>query len=199
MSNSAIEPDRRRWNAFVCADCRAIFRIPVGHTGLGIVCPSCERMLRLPKAGDAIPELISKPQPVIDDQVTEVVASHAEQADAQPESMEMENHLDEAIASSIDASVPSSQGVRRRKKRRESNYTDAETEWQQGSNHKMLRFAKSRPPWWIIAAIAIFSLLLVAAVAMLLNNTNPTPTIPPLRIAPEPLSIAPVKPVTKED
>ncbi len=199
MSNSAIETDTRRWNAFVCADCRAIFRVPVGHSGLGIVCPACERMLRLPKAGDAIPELVSKPQPVIDDKVTEPLASHAEQAEAQPESMEMENHLDEAVASSNDASAPSSQGVRRRKKRRESNDTDAETEWQQGSNHKMLRFTKSRPPWWMIAAIAVLSLLLVMVVAMLLNNTRPTPTIPPLLVAPEPLSIAPVNPLNKED
>ena len=48
----------RRWGAFVCPDCRFLFRIPGDHDGLGIVCPSCRRMLRIPKDGDAVSPLI---------------------------------------------------------------------------------------------------------------------------------------------
>jgi len=46
--------DTRRWNAFVCNDCRAIFRVPADYTGKGIVCPRCDRMLRMPTAQDAL-------------------------------------------------------------------------------------------------------------------------------------------------
>lgn len=48
----------RRWNAFVCPDCRFIFRVPGDHEGLGIICPSCRRMLRIPGADDETPSLV---------------------------------------------------------------------------------------------------------------------------------------------
>lgn len=43
----------KRWNAFTCPDCRGIFRVPHEYQGLAVVCPLCDRMLRLPKAGEA--------------------------------------------------------------------------------------------------------------------------------------------------
>lgn len=42
----------RRWSAFVCPDCRFVFRIPRDHDGEGIVCPSCRRLLRIPGEGE---------------------------------------------------------------------------------------------------------------------------------------------------
>lgn len=55
----------RRWSAFVCPDCRFVFRLPSDHDGKGIVCPSCRRMLRIPGAGEETAPLVL-PQPPID-------------------------------------------------------------------------------------------------------------------------------------
>ncbi len=49
----------RRWGAFVCPDCRFVFRVPGDHDGVGIVCPSCRRMLRIPADGDAVAPLMA--------------------------------------------------------------------------------------------------------------------------------------------
>ncbi len=49
----------RRWSAYVCPDCRFVFRVPRDHDGEGIVCPSCRRMLRIPREGDETAPLMS--------------------------------------------------------------------------------------------------------------------------------------------
>lgn len=46
------EVKSRQWNAYVCPDCRVIFRVPRDHDGKGIVCPSCRVILRIPGEGD---------------------------------------------------------------------------------------------------------------------------------------------------
>ncbi len=50
MSDAASNPSKRRWSAYVCPDCRLVFRIPTDHDGRGVVCPCCARMLRIPSA-----------------------------------------------------------------------------------------------------------------------------------------------------
>ena len=49
----------RRWSAFVCPECRFVFRVPRDHDGEGIVCPSCRRMLRLPGEDDETAPLLA--------------------------------------------------------------------------------------------------------------------------------------------
>jgi hypothetical protein len=55
-----VEPTQtsRRWNAFVCPDCRHVFRVPGDYDGRGTVCPACRRMLRLPEADEDTPPLV---------------------------------------------------------------------------------------------------------------------------------------------
>ncbi len=48
----------RRWNAFVCPECRQVFRVAGDHDGRGVVCPACHRMLKLPTEGEALPPLV---------------------------------------------------------------------------------------------------------------------------------------------
>jgi hypothetical protein len=194
MSNTATETDTRRWNAFVCSDCRAIFRVPLGHAGLGVVCPACERMLRLPKASDSIPELVIQQQSITS-KIPEVqVEAHQIKRDEQLDESEV-------ITARSDENTVAKTEMRRRKKRRESNYTDVETEWQQGANKKMLRFDKPRAPWWMLAAVAVLSLLLVSVVSLLLvNKTNSQPKISAPVFNPDSLSTVPsVKPIIKQD
>lgn len=57
VSDGSAKPAKRRWNAYVCPDCRLVFRIPTNHEGRGTVCPSCSRLLRIPKEGDPLPPL----------------------------------------------------------------------------------------------------------------------------------------------
>lgn len=49
----------RRWSAYVCPDCRFLFRVPRDHDGEGIVCPSCRRMLRIPGEEEATAPLMA--------------------------------------------------------------------------------------------------------------------------------------------
>ncbi len=49
----------RRWSAYVCPECRFVFRVPRDHDGEGIVCPSCRRMLRLPGEDDETAPLLA--------------------------------------------------------------------------------------------------------------------------------------------
>jgi hypothetical protein len=49
----------RSWNAFVCPDCRFVFRVPGDHDGMGVVCPSCRMMMKIPREGDVTPPLMA--------------------------------------------------------------------------------------------------------------------------------------------
>ena len=58
----------RRWNGYVCPDCRFVFRVARDHDGRGVVCPSCRRLLKIPRAGDPVPALLA-PAPVEEEEV----------------------------------------------------------------------------------------------------------------------------------
>jgi len=65
VSDTETTSDKaRRWGAFVCPDCRFVFRVPSDHDGIGIICPSCRRMLRIPKEGDAVSSLMAPLQKI---------------------------------------------------------------------------------------------------------------------------------------
>jgi hypothetical protein len=49
---------RRRWNGFVCPECRHVFRVASDHDGTGVVCPSCRRLLKLPGEDEVPPPLV---------------------------------------------------------------------------------------------------------------------------------------------
>lgn len=57
---SETTENSRRWNGYVCPDCRFVFRVPRDHDGRGIICPSCRRMLKVPAAGEVTPSLVGK-------------------------------------------------------------------------------------------------------------------------------------------
>jgi hypothetical protein len=48
----------RRWAAFVCPECRLVFRVPDAHEGRGIVCNCCQRILRIPTTLDQLQSYI---------------------------------------------------------------------------------------------------------------------------------------------
>jgi hypothetical protein len=53
-SQSLVAADApvKRWNAYTCPDCRGIFRAPRDYEGHGVICPMCDRMLRMPRKGE---------------------------------------------------------------------------------------------------------------------------------------------------
>ena len=40
---------KRRWVACACSECRFVFRVPKQHDGVGVVCPACHHLSRLPE------------------------------------------------------------------------------------------------------------------------------------------------------
>jgi hypothetical protein len=54
----------RRWSAFVCPDCRFVFRLSRDHDGKGMICPSCRRMLRIPHEGEGTAPLVIPQEPI---------------------------------------------------------------------------------------------------------------------------------------
>ncbi len=49
----------RRWGGYVCPNCRLVFRVPPEHAGLGVECPSCHHLLRIPLVGESTPPLVT--------------------------------------------------------------------------------------------------------------------------------------------
>lgn len=47
-----------------------MFRVPKGHDGEGVVCPCCQRILRLPETGDQAPPLVVPVDPVKEEKDT---------------------------------------------------------------------------------------------------------------------------------
>ena len=65
VSTTEQEPTApRRWSAFVCPDCRFVFRLSRDHDGKGIICPSCRRMLRIPHEGEGTAPLVIPQEPI---------------------------------------------------------------------------------------------------------------------------------------
>ncbi|HSP42190.1 MAG TPA: hypothetical protein VLO11_04925 [Luteolibacter sp.] len=56
----------RRWNGYVCPDCRFVFRVARDHDGDGVVCPGCHRLLRVPGSGETLPALVIPLPPAAD-------------------------------------------------------------------------------------------------------------------------------------
>ncbi|MGA0846578.1 MAG: hypothetical protein ACO3RV_08570, partial [Luteolibacter sp.] len=48
----------RRWNAYVCPDCRAVMRVARDRDDAACVCPNCKRLLRIPSPGETTPPLV---------------------------------------------------------------------------------------------------------------------------------------------
>jgi hypothetical protein len=61
----------RRWSAYVCPECRFVFRVPKDHAGKGVVCTSCQRLLRIPSARDTTLPLMTTMQASVTDQAGE--------------------------------------------------------------------------------------------------------------------------------
>ncbi len=65
VSDTQVAPEKaRRWSAYVCPDCRFVFRVPRDYDGEGIVCSSCRRMLRIPREDDETAPLMAPIQKI---------------------------------------------------------------------------------------------------------------------------------------
>lgn len=189
---NATTPSRRRWNAFVCQDCRAVFRIPSDYIGKGIVCPQCDRMLRIPSPGESIPALV---QPSGDQgAIKREIMSELQQME------QMEPAREEMPASAVSTKpqatvIPANserpapvapaahdQQLRRRKKRKDRSH-DAEKEWVKNPSGRV-RFSRHSGyrSWWIASALLV--VILVVVMIMTLqdrkkdSNTNPVAVTP---------------------
>lgn len=64
LETATDSENARSWSAFVCPDCRFVFRVQRDHDGDGIICPSCRRMLRIPRDGDEVAPLMAAIQKI---------------------------------------------------------------------------------------------------------------------------------------
>lgn len=179
MTDSNPDPDqsrlktKRRWNAFVCQDCRSIFRIPANYNGKGVVCPQCERMLRIPLAGEVIPALVQSSAD--HEEESRQVVSSMEHMDSFAESSPPSETLSTRASniSNPPHTVPFTQPLvsqeshkgRRRKKHRSR---DAENDWQSHPS-KRLRFSQKKNllHWWIASAALVILLFIIMAVLLM--------------------------------
>lgn len=184
-------PAQRRWNPYICQDCRAIFRVPSDYEGTGVVCPKCDRMLRLPKAGEVLPEVANMeamPPGAADSEAAVPLMpepSAWESTDQQfPSSPSHETQ--EVAADSISHApvAPNSiarQGepVRRRRKHRRKSESH-ELEWQDNAERRGLHLSSESLRWVVGGVIALgFALLLLFA--SLISHLGPKKTIAPIK------------------
>jgi hypothetical protein len=175
-STAAPPSDKRRWNAFVCQDCRAIFRVPADYEGGGVVCPACDRMLRIPRAGESIPTLVQDETGDVSHPQIEPAQIHLIEEVEQEEVSEaiMEEEKPATNDNSLSPSLTG--GGRRRKKKQRARGEDLESEWQQRDKKIMLRFSRRVPlGWWWAGAALLLACIVVIVVSMLPNQANPSP------------------------
>ena len=184
MPSSEKTHEKRRWNAFICQDCRAIFRIPADYEGKGVVCPSCDRMLRLPRAGEVIPALVQSAEHAPE---TNENNDNPEGSVALAKEVTKENPAPEAVPdpasvsgiATVDPEPMASSGEWRRRKKHRSRTKNAEHEWQQ-SEGKKIRFSRRLPNAWIWGASALVIVgLSVLAFALLRQPKDPLPHLVP--------------------
>lgn len=196
---NSTTPSRRRWNAFVCQDCRAVFRIPSDYIGKGIVCPQCDRMLRIPSPGESIPALV---QPSGDQgsirreimselQQMEQLEPAREEIPASTASSQPQATVISANSERPAAVTPAShdQQLRRRKKRKERSH-DAENEWVKNPSGRV-RFSRhsSYRSWWIASALLV--VLLGVVMIMTLQDRKKASNIAPVALSPNENAVHP--------
>ncbi len=185
MASPSLHPttappsDKRRWNAFVCQDCRAIFRVPADYEGAGVVCPSCDRMLRIPRAGESIPTLMQdetgdSSHPQIEPAQIHLI-EEVEQEEVSAAMIEEEKPA--AIAATTDTTVAAPTGGEwRRRKKHRARGKDLESEWQQSDKKIMLRFSRRVPlGWWLAGSALLLVCIVGIVVSMLPNQADPSP------------------------
>lgn len=135
----------RRWNGFVCPDCRYVFRMPRDHDGRGAVCPSCRRLLRIPGVGDSPGPLVS---PLV------VGGEQREE-------------------SGVGESEPKQ--VRRRRKRRGGKVDRPAWESAPGREETSGKRDKWQMLWMLVGGAVLLFVILVVAVVIFRGGERPVP------------------------
>ncbi len=173
--HTASEPsDKRRWNAFVCQDCRGIFRIPSDYEGRGVVCPNCDRMLRMPLAGEPIPPLVESLDATNKNDTSQEVLSY----DKRERQSEVEEEYRETTQTPTPFSPqPSGGQVRRRKKHRDRS-KDPESDWDQKRGRKV-QFSRRIPLyWWWGTTLLALSIVVTILLALKQEKVSMPPADP---------------------
>lgn len=170
--------DTRRWNAFVCQDCRGIFRVPVGHVGKGVVCPICDRMLRLAVAGESIPALVQSAE---DESPQEEIVRLQEMLEPTPQVIdETPSTTPELAVEKVSAIKAQNLPAPERRERKHRSIEDIEQEWQ--AQPKAVTTSNKRYSMFWLGLGAGTALVAIAFTAFSLLKSNETkpavPTIP---------------------
>jgi len=172
--------DTRRWNAFVCNDCRAIFRVPADYTGKGIVCPRCDRMLRMPTAQDALNpvedplnESLGQSAVVMLENPTTHEVDEVALIDAQKSSAlngDAKSNVESAQKTSIEKANPTGEWKKRKIKQRSEEAEDA---WQRRPSHQERKAIMLRMPWWLGPIVGAVLMAFVWIVVSNLREQKP--------------------------
>ncbi len=170
--------EKKRWNAFVCQDCRAIFRIPADYDGKGVVCPACDRMLRLPRVGETLPELVQSAAAPIEGEVEELNRQDLHQTtDEEARKTALRSPATGVVGELIVTTSPpeamASSGEWRRRKKHRIRGKNAENEWQQ-SESRETRLGRRIPVGWLWGGAALLMVfVLMIAMALIQQDKNP--------------------------
>lgn len=193
--------DTRRWNAFVCHDCRAIFRVPADYTGKGIVCPRCDRMLRMPTAQDALSPVDDPLKDSLDQSAVVVLDNPAtpEEDEVAVNDDQKSTTLHEGTKSTevsaqktpIEKLNPPGEWKKRKLKQRSETAEDA---WQQRSSVQERKPVKKRMPWWLGPVAGAVLMAFVWIVVSKLRDEPPQEVVvsPKVITPPVPEVITPV-------
>lgn len=173
------------WNPFVCQDCRGVFRVPRHHAGRAVVCPLCDRLLRLPEARESLPPLVegqaeSETAPMSE---SATVAARAEEA-AESESVASSKSSHERIAElELQAiedprhqATERSNSARKRKHRRRNE--SRELGWENKPEKRVIQFGTNKNGYLVIGALVLVLGLVLWVVFMTEPAKKNTPALP---------------------
>lgn len=172
--------DARRWNAFVCQDCRAIFRVPSDYAGTGVVCPRCDRMLRMPKSGEEVVPLQDTMNDPVEESAVPVLenqlAPETAEVSAADEKIETDAPI-ESVAPEVPVIVPAVEKLlpagEWKKRKHKQHIEEAEDAWQQRPvAADRVPFSK-RIPWWMGPVVGALLMALIWALVSSSHKEQP--------------------------
>jgi hypothetical protein len=196
--------DRRRWNAFVCDDCRAIFRVPADYEGKGIVCPRCDRMLRMPTAQDDLSPVQDPLKDSLNQSAVVVLATPAipevDEVSVRDDQKSPSSHQDSGPNQAADQEAPiekishSGEWKKRKGKKHSEN---AEDTWQQPASYHGRKPRLKRKPWWLGPVIGALLMALLWILVSKLRDEKPQEVVVSPQVA-TPLMPEVITPVDAE-
>lgn len=138
-----VAKKKRTWLGLVCPVCRFVFRVPKDHEGQGVICPACNHLLNLPEDKMSRKPVAQKSA----EKKAEVVVEEPKVVIPKPREVRESKPI-VARALTEDDKIKEAPSDRKRRKGRRRKSSEGAVGWDQKESNKVRKDETSMP--WII-------------------------------------------------